>query len=113
MGGRQTFEDITLNRHHPLGTAAVSTPAQSPAQSAPRRTGPVARYVRPWGTTGGVLALVASSVEGGTDIGLVPASPAVTVTVWTVCEPVMGCLLLAGEQRDDSLDRRIGPRLYP
>ena len=24
MGGRQTFEDITLDRHHPLGTAAMT-----------------------------------------------------------------------------------------
>ncbi len=38
IGGRQTFEDSTHDRHHSLGTAAVTiADAQSPARSALQR----------------------------------------------------------------------------
>jgi hypothetical protein len=39
--------------------------------------------------------LVALFVEGGTDFGLIPATPAETVTFWTVWGLVLGAVLLA------------------
>jgi hypothetical protein len=55
-----------------------------------------ARYVYLWGVVGGVLALVALFVVGVMDFGVIPATPAVTVTFWTACGLVLGAVLLAG-----------------
>jgi hypothetical protein len=55
-----------------------------------------AKYVYLWGIVGGVLVLVALFVVGVMDFGVIPATPAVTVTVWTACGLVLGAMLLAG-----------------
>ena len=54
------------------------------------------KYVYLWGIVGGVLVLVALFVVGVMDFGLIPATPAVTVTFWTACGLVLGAVLLAG-----------------
>src|SRR5215212_6608996 len=54
-----------------------------------------AKYVYLWGIVGGVLVLVALFVVG-VMVGLIPASPGVTVTFWTACGLVLGAVLLAG-----------------
>src|ERR671913_259148 len=53
------------------------------------------KYVYLWGIVGGVLVLVALVVVGVMDLGVVPASPAVTVAFWTACGLVLGAVLLA------------------
>ena len=55
-----------------------------------------AKYVYLWGIVGGVLVLVALFVVGVMDFGVIPATPAVTVTFWTACGLVLGAVLLAG-----------------
>ena len=106
MGGRQTFEDIALDRHHPPGTAAKTIDDARPGSICPAED-------QGSNKAGGVLALAALSVEGDTDIGLVTATAGVAGTVWTVCGPVTGGVLLARKLRDDYPDRRVGPRLCP
>src|ERR687886_2886617 len=54
------------------------------------------KYVYLWGIVGGVLVLVALFVVGVMDFGLIPATPAVTVTFWAACGLVLGAVLLAG-----------------
>ena len=54
------------------------------------------KYVYLWGIVGGVLVLVALFVVGVMDFGVIPATPAVTVTFWTACGLVLGAVLLAG-----------------
>ena len=54
------------------------------------------KFVYLWGVVGGVLVLVALFVVGVMDFGVIPASPAVTVTFWTACGLVLGAVLLAG-----------------
>ena len=54
-----------------------------------------AKYVYLWGIVGGVLVLVAL-FEVGVMVGVIPATPAVTVTFWTACGLVLGAVLLAG-----------------
>jgi len=56
----------------------------------------VAKYVYLWGIAGGVLVLVALFEVGVMDFGLIPATPAVTVTFYTACGLVLGAVLLAG-----------------
>ena len=53
-------------------------------------------YVYLWGIVGGVLVLVALFVVGVMDLGVIPASSALTVTFWTACGLVLGAVLLAG-----------------
>ena len=53
-------------------------------------------YVYLWGIVGAVLVLVALFVVGVMDFGVVPATPAVTVTFWTAYGLVLGAVLLAG-----------------
>ena len=55
-----------------------------------------AKHVYLWGIIGGLLVLVALFVVGVMDFGLIPATPAVTVTFWTACGLVMGAVLLTG-----------------
>ena len=55
-----------------------------------------AKYVYLWGIVVGVLVLVALFVVGVMDIGVIPATPAVTVTFWTTCGLILGAVLLAG-----------------
>jgi hypothetical protein len=55
-----------------------------------------AKYVYLWGIVGGVLVLVALFVVDVMVFGLIPATPAVTVTFWTACGLVLGAVLLAG-----------------
>ena len=55
-----------------------------------------AKYVYLWGIVGGVLVLVALFVVSVMDFGVIPATPAVTVTFWTACGLVLGAVLLAG-----------------
>ena len=55
-----------------------------------------AKYVYLWGIVGGVLMLVALFVVGVMDLGVIPATSAVTVTFWTACGLVLGAVLLAG-----------------
>ena len=43
-----------------------------------------------------MLVLVALFVVGVMDFGVIPATPAVTVTFWTVCGLVLGAVILAG-----------------
>ena len=54
------------------------------------------KFVYLWGIVGGVLVLVALFVVGVMDLGVIPATPAVTVTFWTACGLVLGAVLLAG-----------------
>ena len=54
------------------------------------------KYVYLWGIVGGVLVLVALFVVGVMDFGVIPATPAVTVTFWAACGLVLGAVLLAG-----------------
>src|ERR687885_178990 len=54
------------------------------------------KFVYLWGIVGGVLVLVALFVLGVMDLGLIPATPAVTVAFWTACGLVLGSVLLAG-----------------
>jgi hypothetical protein len=54
------------------------------------------KFVYLWGIVGGVLVLVALFVVGVMDFGLIPATPAVTVTFYTACGLVLGAVLLAG-----------------
>src|SRR5215213_5908654 len=49
-----------------------------------------------WGIVGGVVGLVAVFFVGVMDLGVIPATPAVTVTFWTACGLVLGAVLLAG-----------------
>src|SRR5215203_7262517 len=56
----------------------------------------VAKFVYLWGIAGGVLVLVALFEVGVMDFGLIPATPAVTVTFYTACGLVLGAVLLAG-----------------
>jgi hypothetical protein len=60
-----------------------------------------AKYGYLWGIVGGLLVLVALFVVG-MDFGVIPATPAVTVTFWTACGLVLGAVLLAG-----GIDRRL------
>src|SRR5215217_1128628 len=53
-------------------------------------------YVYLWGIVGGLLVLVALFVVGVMDFGVIPATPAVTVTFWTAWGLVLGAVLLAG-----------------
>ena len=55
----------------------------------------VAKYVYLWGIVGGVVVLIAL-FEVGVMVGVIPATPAVTVTFWTACGLVLGAVLLAG-----------------
>ncbi len=55
-----------------------------------------AKHVYLWGIVGGLLVLVALFVVGVMDFGLIPATPAVTVTFWTAWGLVLGAVLLAG-----------------
>jgi hypothetical protein len=55
-----------------------------------------AKYVYLWAIACGVLVLVVLFVVGVMDFGVIPATPAVTVTFWTVCGLVLGAVLLAG-----------------
>ena len=55
-----------------------------------------AKHVYLWGIVGGVLVLVALFVVGVMDFGVIPATPAVTVTFWAVYGLVLGAVLLAG-----------------
>src|SRR5215217_4663569 len=54
-----------------------------------------AKHVYLWGIVGGLLVLVAL-FEAGVMVGVIPATPAVTVTFWTACGLVLGAVLLAG-----------------
>jgi hypothetical protein len=54
------------------------------------------KHVYLWGIVGGVLVLVVLFVVGVMDFGLIPATPAVTVTFYTACGLVLGAVLLAG-----------------
>ena len=54
-----------------------------------------AKYVYLWGIVGGVLVLVAL-FEVGVMVGVIPATPAVTVAFWTACGLILGAVLLAG-----------------
>src|ERR671933_2904601 len=58
--------------------------------------GAAVKYVYLWGIVGGVLVLVALFVVGVMDFGVIPATPAVTVTLWAACGLVLGAVLLAG-----------------
>src|SRR5215203_6680470 len=53
-------------------------------------------YVYLWGIVGGLLVLVALFVVGVMDFGVIPATPAVTVTFWTAWGLVLGAVILAG-----------------
>jgi len=55
-----------------------------------------AKHVYLWGVVGGLLVLVALFVVGVMDFGVIPATPAVTVTFWTAWGLVLGAVLLAG-----------------
>ena len=55
-----------------------------------------AKYVYLWGIVGGVLVLGVLFVVGVMDFGVIPATPAVTVTFWTAYGLVLGAVLLAG-----------------
>ena len=55
-----------------------------------------AKHVCLWGIVGGLLVLVALFVVGVMDFGVIPATPAVTVTFWTAWGLVLGAVLLAG-----------------
>jgi hypothetical protein len=55
----------------------------------------VAKYVYLWGIAGGVLVLVVLFEVGVMDFGVIPATPAVTVTFYTACGLVLGAVLLA------------------
>jgi len=55
-----------------------------------------AKHVYLWGIVGGLLVLVALFVLGVMDFGVIPATPAVTVTFWTAWGLVLGAVLLAG-----------------
>src|ERR671913_1301462 len=54
------------------------------------------KFVYLWGIVGGVLVLVALFVVGVMDLGLIPATPAVTITFYAACGLVLGAVLLAG-----------------
>ena len=54
-----------------------------------------AKYVYLWGIVGGLLVLVAL-FEVGVMVGVIPASPAVTVTFWAAWGLVLGAVTLAG-----------------
>jgi hypothetical protein len=58
--------------------------------------GAAAKHVYLWVILGGLLVLVALFVVGVMDFGVIPATPAVTVTFWTACGLVLGAVLLAG-----------------
>ena len=53
------------------------------------------KHVYLWGIVGGVVVLIAL-FEVGVMVGVIPATPAVTVTFWTACGLVLGAVLLAG-----------------
>ena len=53
-------------------------------------------YVYLWGIVGGVVALGVLFVVGVMDLGVIPATPAVTVTFWTAYGLVLGAVLIAG-----------------
>ena len=55
-----------------------------------------AKYVYLWGIVGGVLVLGVLFVVGVMDFGVIPATPAVTVTFWTAYGLVLGAVLLVG-----------------
>jgi hypothetical protein len=55
-----------------------------------------AKYVYLWGIVGGVVVLGVLFVVGVMDFGVIPATPAVTVTFWTAYGLVLGAVLLAG-----------------
>jgi len=55
-----------------------------------------AKHVYLWGIVGGLLVLVALFVVGVMDFGVIPATPAVTVTFWTAWGLVLGAVILAG-----------------
>jgi hypothetical protein len=54
------------------------------------------KYVYLWGIVGAVLVLVALFVVGVMDFGVIPTSPAATVTFYTACGLVLGAVFLAG-----------------
>ena len=54
-----------------------------------------AKHVYLWGIVGGVLVVVAL-FDVGMNFGVMPATPAVTVTFWTACGLVLGAVILAG-----------------
>src|ERR687886_1337199 len=55
-----------------------------------------AKYVYLWGIVGGVVVLGVLFVVGVMGFGVIPATPAVTVTFWTAYGLVLGAVLLAG-----------------
>src|SRR5215216_7450103 len=55
-----------------------------------------AKHVYLWAIVGGMLVLVALFVVGVMDLGVIPATPAVTVAFWTACGLILGAVLLAG-----------------
>ena len=55
-----------------------------------------AKHVYLWGIVGGLLVLAALFIVGVMDFGVIPATPAVTVTFWTAWGLVLGAVLLAG-----------------
>jgi hypothetical protein len=55
-----------------------------------------AKYVYLWGIVGGVLVLGVLFVVGVMDFGVIPATPALTVTFWTAYGLVLGAVLIAG-----------------
>ena len=128
MGGRQTFEDITLDRHHPLGTAAKTIADARPgsicsADGQGSNKDPAGATTTQTGTSCKVRSSV-GDYRRGACVGRVVCrgwhghwlgnlTAGVAGTVWTVCGPVVGGVLLAREQRDGYPDRRVDPRLYP
>jgi hypothetical protein len=50
----------------------------------------VARTIYVWGVVGVVLVLVVLFVLGTMMFGVIPATPAVTITFWTACGLVLG-----------------------
>ena len=54
------------------------------------------KFVYLWGIVGGLLVLGALFVVGVMDFGVIPATPAVTVTFWTAYGLVLGAVLIAG-----------------
>jgi hypothetical protein len=57
--------------------------------------GAAPKHVYLWGIVGGVLVLVAL-FEVGVMVGVIPATPAVTVAFYAACGLVLGAVLLAG-----------------
>jgi hypothetical protein len=56
-----------------------------------------ARSIYLWGIVGVVLVLVVLFVAGSMLFGMLPNTPAVAITFWTVCGLVLGVVTAAGE----------------